>query len=51
MSIVELAAAYYVEIIEFALPISIVFGLGNIVINMLLSAAFGGRLQLGGKMK
>lgn len=42
-------AALYVEMLRFALPITVFFGLGNILLNMFTSAFFGGHLRLGGK--
>lgn len=39
----------YVSIIGFAVPISLVFGLSNIAVNMILTAAFGGGIRIGGR--
>lgn len=36
----------YVAIVQYALPIAIVFGLGDLCVGTILRAAFGGRLTL-----
>jgi len=43
----ELAVQAYTDIITLALPIAIVFELGNIIVCTLLRVAFGGRLWVG----
>ena len=42
------AVSLYIEIIKGAIPYALVFGLCNLVVNLFMSAAFGGRLKLGG---
>ena len=39
----------YTEILELALPFAFVFGMCNLIVNTVLSVAFGGRLKIGGK--
>lgn len=41
---VDLAVQCYVSILEYALPVAVVFGLGNIVVGTFLRVAFGGKL-------
>lgn len=44
---VELAINIYVDILESALPIAIVFEFCNLITSTFLRSAFGGRLWLG----
>lgn len=44
---VEFAVSTYTQILEMALPIAIVFGLGNIVVGTFMRVAFGGKLWFG----
>lgn len=44
---VEFAVTAFTEIVEIALPISIVFNLGMLIISTFLRVAFGGRLWFG----
>ena len=44
---VEFAVATFTEIAEIALPIAIVFNIGNLIVSTFLRAAFGGRLWFG----
>lgn len=44
---VEFAVNTFTEILEMALPIAIVFELGNIVVGTFMRVAFGGRLWFG----
>lgn len=44
---VEFAVSTFTEILEMALPIAIVFELGNIVVGTFMRVAFGGRLWFG----
>lgn len=46
---VELAIELLVEIISAALPIAIVFEIGNLLVGTFLRAAFGGRLWFGSR--
>lgn len=41
---IELAVKCYLAIVEQAVPIAIVFGLGNILVSTFLRTAFGGKL-------
>lgn len=41
----------YVDMLGIALPLTIFFGLGNVIVNMFCAAAFGGKLFFGGKIK
>lgn len=43
----EMAATAFAEIIEIALPISIVFNLGGLMVSTFMRVAFGGRLWFG----
>lgn len=43
------AVQMYVDIVSGALPIAAVFGLGNILCNIIISAATGGKLTLSGQ--
>ena len=44
---VEFAVSALTEILEVALPIAIVFELGNIIVCTFMRVAFGGRLWFG----
>lgn len=46
--IMQWAIGIYVDLAEIALPIAIAFGIGNLIVNIILGAAFGGRLDLSG---
>lgn len=39
----------YIAILDYALPIAIVFGICNLVVNIILTAAFTGKLDLSGR--
>jgi hypothetical protein len=41
---VDLAVACYLAIVESAVPVAIVFGLGNLLVSTFLRTAFGGKL-------
>lgn len=43
----EFAISTFTQILEMALPIAIVFELGNIVVSTFMRVAFGGRLWFG----
>lgn len=45
----RLGLALYVELAEYAIPIAFAFGICNMIVNTVLSVAFGGRLKIGGK--
>lgn len=44
---VEFAVNCFTQILEIALPVAIVFELGNIVVCTFMRVAFGGRLWFG----
>lgn len=44
---VEFAVATFTEIVEIALPISLVFNIGMLIVSTFLRVAFGGRLWFG----
>lgn len=44
---VELAVNMYSEVLQMALPVGIIFALGNILIGTFMRVAFGGKLWLG----
>ena len=44
---VEFAVNTFTQILEIALPVAIVFELGNIVVGTFMRVAFGGRLWFG----
>ena len=43
------ALVIYIAILDYALPIAIVFGICNLVVNIILTAAFTGKLDLSGR--
>lgn len=43
----ELAISLLTEVVKLALPIAIVFELGNLIVGTFMRAAFGGRLWFG----
>lgn len=45
---IENAINLEIQIIENALPVALVFGFSNLLINIVLTAAFGGKLKIGG---
>lgn len=48
MSNVDLAIQLMVQLITEVMPVALVFGFSNLLINTVLSAAFGGKLKIGG---
>lgn len=44
---VEMAISLYSELVSYAVPIAIVFELGNLIVSTFLRVAFGGRLWFG----
>lgn len=44
---VEMGIELYTSVLEYCLPIAVVFEISNLLIGMLLRAAFGGKLWLG----
>ena len=46
---VEYAIEIYLDLLECALPIAIIFGIGNLICNIILTAAFTGKLDLSGR--
>lgn len=43
----EFALATFTQIVEIALPVAVVFELGNLIVGTILRAAFGGKLWVG----
>lgn len=43
----EAFVEFYVEILRSALPVALVFGFGDLIVDTLLRVAFGGRLSFG----
>lgn len=41
--------ALYVDMLQICLPITLFFGVSNIVINMFTNAFFNGKLRMGGR--
>ena len=48
MTTVEQAIQLMVQLVSEVMPVALVFGLSNLLINTVLSAAFGGKLKIGG---
>lgn len=46
--VVTWSAQLYVQIAEYAVPIALVFGISNLIVDTFLGVAFGGRLRIGG---
>ena len=44
---VEMAVSLYSQLVAYAVPIAIVFELGNLIVSTFLRVAFGGRLWFG----
>lgn len=44
---VDLAIDIYSQTMEYAIPIAVVFEVGNLIVGTFLRAAFGGRLWFG----
>lgn len=44
---VDFAINAFTEIVEVALPIAIVFEIGNLIVNTFMRVAFGGKLWFG----
>ena len=40
---------FFLRVILFSLPITIIFGYANMLISMFLQSVFGGRFRIGGK--
>lgn len=45
---VELALNLYLSIVEYAVPVAVVFSVGNLIVTTMLRVAFGGKLYFGG---
>lgn len=43
------ALVIYMSILDYALPIAVVFGICNLIVNIILTAAFTGRLDFSGR--
>lgn len=48
MNNVQLAVQLMVQLVSEVMPVALVFGFSNLLINTVLSAAFGGKLKIGG---
>lgn len=46
---IENAINLMIQLITEVMPVALVFGFTNLLINTVLSAAFGGKLKIGGK--
>lgn len=44
---VEFAIDAFTQIVEIALPVAIVFEVGNLIVNTFMRVAFGGKLWFG----
>ena len=44
---VEFAIETYTQIVQYALPVAIVFSLGNLIVGTFMRVAFGGKLWFG----
>lgn len=44
---VDFAVSTFTQIIEYALPIAIVFEFGNLIVSTFMRVAFGGKLWFG----
>lgn len=44
---VDIAIDLYSQIVEYAVPIAIVFEVGNLIVSTFLRTAFGGKLWFG----
>lgn len=44
---VQFAVDTYTQLIQYALPIAIVFEIGNIIVSTFMRTAFGGRIWFG----
>ena len=47
-SVVDMAVYCYVHILKGALPAALAIGFSNLLVQMIFSAGFSGRLKLGG---
>lgn len=45
----ELSVELYTEIVKLAIPVAIVFEIGNLIVSTFMRAAFGGKLWFGSK--
>lgn len=48
MSNVDLAVQLMVQLVQEVMPVALVFGFSNLLITTVLTAAFGGKLKIGG---
>lgn len=48
MPSVSVCAELYASLCSYAIPIALVFGLSNMIVDTILTAAFGGGLRFGG---
>ena len=47
-NVVNMALSCYEHILRGALPVALVIGLSNLLVQMIFAAGFSGRLKLGG---
>lgn len=45
----EMALDLYVQLIELAVPVAVIFEFGNIIVSTFLRVAFGGKLWFGAR--
>lgn len=48
MSSVDMAIQLMVQMVGEVMPVALVFGFTNLLLNTVLTAAFGGKLKIGG---
>lgn len=49
MNLASIALDIYIQLLQNALPIAVIFGIGNLLCNIILTAAFTGKLDLSGR--
>lgn len=49
MTPIENAINLMIQLVREVLPVALIFGFTNLLINTVLTAAFGGKLKIGGK--
>lgn len=45
----EMALDLYIQLIELAVPVAVIFEFGNIIVSTFLRVAFGGKLWFGAR--
>lgn len=48
-NLMQWAIQMYTQIAVYAVPIAFAFGMCNVIVNTFFSAAFGGRMRIGGE--